>query len=351
MNIRRPAAGVPGRPLSALAKSYPHALFFLTTFVYSWVIYLLVWLAAIQNGTVLSRWLLVAAFGPSVAAILVAALTAPDCQAARSRRRLLLLLLAGVGAAAVEAGDHVVFNHQISFPLIVADLVLISLAATVISRRLSSRASVRRVLEGITRSAGNPLWYVFSIALWPCLVILGNAVAGVLGLSVPTSPSYPSFPIVLVIVESFIWYLLFGGPLNEEPGWRGFALTGLQARFSPLTASIIIGAFSGLWHVPLHLMGVYPYGAIGAVIRVFDIPTAIVFTWLFNRTRQSLLPVLFLHSARNTTSLFMSRHYGVSSLLLLFLAGILVFADKMWKRPQAADIGAEAKSGLVNSGW
>lgn len=74
-------------------------------------------------------------------------------------------------------------------------------------------------------------------------------------------------------------------------------------------------------------MSVFPHGAIGAVIRVFDIRGAIVFSWLYNRTRQSLLPVLFLHAARNATSLFLSRHYVISSLLLLLLATALVFLD------------------------
>jgi membrane protease YdiL (CAAX protease family) len=134
-----------------------------------------------------------------------------------------------------------------------------------------------------------------------------------------------------LVIESFVWYLLFGGPLNEEPGWRGFALTRLQPRSNPLAASLIIGLCSGLWHVPLHLMGVFPGGQWGAVIRIFDIPTAILFTWLFNRTGGSLLPVLFLHSARNTTSLFLSRDYVISSLLLLMVAIGLVFLDTMWR--------------------
>ena len=87
----------------------------------------------------------------------------------------------------------------------------------------------------------------------------------------------------------------------------------------------------GLWHVPLHLMGVYPMGPVGAIIRIFDIPRSILFTWMFNRTRRSLWPVLFLHAATNTTSLFLARNYITSSALIVLLAIGLVIFDKMWR--------------------
>ena len=35
------------------------------------------------------------------------------------------------------------------------------------------------------------------------------------------------------------------GPLGEEPGWRGFALPGLQAARSPLVATLILGTARG----------------------------------------------------------------------------------------------------------
>ena len=41
--------------------------------------------------------------------------------------------------------------------------------------------------------------------------------------------------------ERFLFILLFIG-LGEEPGWRGFALPQLQSRYSPLIASLILGA-------------------------------------------------------------------------------------------------------------
>ena len=43
--------------------------------------------------------------------------------------------------------------------------------------------------------------------------------------------------------------LVFTG-LAEEPGWRGFALPHLQARYSAAKSSWILGVIWGVWHFP-----------------------------------------------------------------------------------------------------
>lgn len=35
-------------------------------------------------------------------------------------------------------------------------------------------------------------------------------------------------------------YFTFGGPVNEEPGWRGLALPKLRARFGAFTGRIVV---------------------------------------------------------------------------------------------------------------
>lgn len=51
----------------------------------------------------------------------------------------------------------------------------------------------------------------------------------------------------------FYYFLknLLSGPLGEELGWRGFAQVELQKKHSPLIASIIIGFWWGMWHLPI----------------------------------------------------------------------------------------------------
>jgi membrane protease YdiL (CAAX protease family) len=59
---------------------------------------------------------------------------------------------------------------------------------------------------------------------------------------------YPS-----ALVSTFV----LGGPLGEEPSWRGFALPRMQAACGPLAGSILLGERWALWHLPLFWSGVW----------------------------------------------------------------------------------------------
>jgi membrane protease YdiL (CAAX protease family) len=92
--------------------------------------------------------------------------------------------------------------------------------------------------------------------------------------------------------------LIVLGPLSEEFGWRGYALDRLQARWDPLISSAIVGVLWGLWHGPLFAMPgtsqhelAVPF--VGFVLRL--VALSLIFTWLQNSTKGSLLPALFFH--------------------------------------------------------
>lgn len=49
----------------------------------------------------------------------------------------------------------------------------------------------------------------------------------------------------------FVISMLIGGPLAEEPGWRGTAYPRLLASMSRLRAGLMLGAAWAVWHLPL----------------------------------------------------------------------------------------------------
>jgi membrane protease YdiL (CAAX protease family) len=48
--------------------------------------------------------------------------------------------------------------------------------------------------------------------------------------------------------------LIILGPLSEEFGWRGFLQKRVNAQFSPIAGSLLIGITWSLWHLPLFYM-------------------------------------------------------------------------------------------------
>jgi membrane protease YdiL (CAAX protease family) len=95
--------------------------------------------------------------------------------------------------------------------------------------------------------------------------------------------------------------LLSGG--NEEPGWRGYITPVLLKRFGILPAHVIIGILWGLWHLPLYYTngwGSDPQSFAGLLI--YCIPLSMILTWLYYRSRWSIIPVMLMHGGSNVVS-------------------------------------------------
>lgn len=104
-----------------------------------------------------------------------------------------------------------------------------------------------------------------------------------------------------LIIPAFL-QVLFLSVLGEEIGWRGFALPRLQRPLSALGASVLLGTIWGLWHLPLFWTESNFHSEIPfSLFLVQDIALAILFTWIFNNTRGSLLMAHLFHAASNTT--------------------------------------------------
>lgn len=104
-----------------------------------------------------------------------------------------------------------------------------------------------------------------------------------------------------MIPPMFVAMFFIGGSIQEEFGWRGFALPRLLNKWNPLKASLILGAIWGIWHLPLFLIpdtGQYymPLGVFLILVEAFSV----LITWAYIRTKLSLFSALLFHTSINT---------------------------------------------------
>ena len=145
---------------------------------------------------------------------------------------------------------------------------------------------------------------------WYILVLLGPAAfslttAGIymlLGASwASVAPRFLAGNLALLPLLVLISALTDG--LGEELGWRGFALPRLLARHVPWVATLLLGLMWATWHLPLLLTeGRTLYGQPFWVLILDLGAKAILFTWVFLRTRGSVLIAVLLHAANNVFS-------------------------------------------------
>jgi uncharacterized protein len=97
---------------------------------------------------------------------------------------------------------------------------------------------------------------------------------------------------------AFAVFVPIFGPVPEEIGWRGYALDALQARLSALAASLLLGAAWALWHAPLlFIAGYYADGTLPepVLFTVAILVNSVLYTWIYNHTRRSVLAAILLH--------------------------------------------------------
>lgn len=158
------------------------------------------------------------------------------------------------------------------------------------------RAGLRELGSRMIRWRVGWRWYAAALGL-PLGVLLTTVALNItLGAGAPSLVGVGSLSTILMV---FAVRLIdpMNGPMGEEPGWRGFALPGLQTSRSPLLTTLILAPVIALWHLPLAFIeggGMKPLDFLGPIAFTF------VATWLFNHTDGSVLMTIVMHAAEGT---------------------------------------------------
>ena len=170
------------------------------------------------------------------------------------------------------------------------------LAAIVVLALTEGKAGILGLFRRMVRWRVAAGWYAVALLLPAVLAASAAALNVLLGAQPPSAVQLGSWT---GIFSTFALVLLIPGVGGawEEPGWRGYALPRLQSGRSALVASLILGALIAGWHLPLMVAGQVHYSDI-----VLILAAVIVFNWVFNNAKGSVLIIMLMHAANNAVS-------------------------------------------------
>jgi len=320
------------------AQRHPLVGYLLITFSFSWGLWLFPLWVNLRNAVTFRHLVSIGAFGPALGGLVMAMLLNRKPEKPRSIEPFFLAFLA-VGALYFICLPYAsALPLSASFSGWLARGFLFLAAAGVIMAFFASGKAKRSAKQTTDSRSHDWRWYAVAILAYPFLLASGLLLSAALGQTLEVTLPAREWPLLLWrILASFTYIFLFGGPLGEEPGWRGFALPRLQQRFSPLSASLLIGVIWGVWHIPMHLNGFYPSAGpqnLPLELGVRLLTTTLVsflYTWIYNQTSGNLLVCTLLHASFNTASAWMDS----TPISIAFLAGlvlVLVITGKMWRK-------------------
>lgn len=188
-------------------------------------------------------------------------------------------------------------------------------------------------------------WPLITIAVFILLSVLSVFIGvGLIGYEMPTMDYIKAIVanplnILLVLLLSLI-----SGPLNEEFGWRGYALDRLLIKFGFMRGSLILGFIWAIWHLPWYFTpGQAQYNLLrdSAFHAFMFIPSvmmlSIFVSFVYVKTNRSILAGALVHMFSNLigSQLLASYTTDISMLIryinMIFFLGVILYAARSRK--------------------
>lgn len=317
-------------------KYHQIASFFLITFIITWGLMFPFVNLYFQEGSILAMiplgW---GIFGPALAGIIITRIISTDKDRTSRKPPILAFWVGLILSSVVMFGNTYLqapmdWTAEILSIVGILSLVMAIPPAYVISSIFSRKRNMREFLGSVIIPRGSLIYYLLALLLPFFLYWVGALATDWLDLTTYYQPpSLTGWIGLQTLAVSFIYQFFYANVLGEEVGWRGFALPRIQTRWNPLIASLIIGVFWFPWHLPLKLGN--PDFIPMLYYALSFIPTSIFLTWIYNRTKGSILAVGFAHIAGNLAG---KSFFPITDgrLVVAFITVlILILLDKMWE--------------------
>ncbi len=180
-----------------------------------------------------------------------------------------------------------------------------SIAALIVVALNDGKEGVRQLLKKFGSFKVSLKWYLLVLVLPFVVYFLALTTTSLFGFSLGASAYAEGFNVVFL-------YLLLAlpfGPLMEELGWRGYMLPALLEKYSVFQSSLILGFCWSLWHLASFtfpgaaIPGVFEVNAWTITLYFLNITAeTFVFSYVYLRTRGSLILAILLHTTFNAAS-------------------------------------------------
>ncbi len=149
-------------------------------------------------------------------------------------------------------------------------------------------------------------WFVTGLVMMPLVVFLQIIYAWVRGLPI-VSPKFSIWWPVLFIA-------MFIAAIGEELGLMLFIFDPLQERIGALYATLVLGIFQALYHIPLFTPTGLPTSWIVWQL-VYIASTRILYSWVYQNTGKSLFSVVVMHTLFNSIWFLFPRNADWSGII------------------------------------
>lgn len=197
--------------------------------------------------------------------------------------------------------SHDILPFRLPLPVMLLQSYMPTLAAVIVAGWTAGTAGVRVLFRKLLIVRVEFRWYAFAIlgvaVICVIAILLTNQFGPAPALPVISKDAPASY--IAVFLNAALLLVITGILNGEELAWRGFALPRLQAKYNALTSSLILAVPWTLFHLPLFFdqnMNMPSFTSFAVRMAALTI----LFTWLFNHTRGSVLLAYIFHAAGNT---------------------------------------------------
>ena len=199
-------------------------------------------------------------------------------------------------------------------------------------------------------------WPLITIAVFTMLSVLSISIGvGLLGFEMPTMDYIKAIAANPLNILLILLLSLISGPLNEEFGWRGYALDRLLKKFGFLKGSLILGFIWAIWHLPWYFTpGQAQYNLLQDSVfhAIMFIPSVMMLSvfvsFVYIKTGRSILAGALVHMFSNLIGSQLLSSYTTEISMLIRYTNMVFFLIVIIYTACSRKFKAEAASVIEN---